>query len=309
MRFMIIRKADQDTETGAMPSEQLLADMGQYNEELVKAGVMRAGEGLHPSSKGVRVKFSKGKPTVIDGPFAETKELIAGFTMIDVKSMDEALEWVKRWPATDANGEVELEIRRVFEAEDFGAEFTPELREAEERMREQIAQAGVQPGTPASTGAKAIPEGYGATPYLTVKGADKATEFYKQVFGAVEVTRLVDPSGNIMHAELKVGRAPIMLSEESLAWGARSPTTIGDSASTVVLYVEDVDAIFAKATAAGVKVAMPVQNMFWGDRSASIVDPFGHKWMISTHIEDVSPDEMAKRAAAMFAANPGNSCS
>jgi hypothetical protein len=137
MRFMIIRKADKQTEAGALPSEELLNAMMNYNGELVKAGVMLAGEGLQPSAKGARVKFSGGKPTVVDGPFTEAKELIAGFTMIEVKSKEEALEWVKRWPALDGDGEVELEIRQVFEAEDFGAEFTPEMREVEERMREQ----------------------------------------------------------------------------------------------------------------------------------------------------------------------------
>jgi hypothetical protein len=140
MRFMIIRKADKDTEAGVMPSEQLLADMMKYNEEMVKAGVMLAGEGLHPSSKGARVKFSNGKPTVIDGPFTETKELIAGFSMIDVASRDAALDWMKRWPASDANGNVELELRQVFEAEDFGAEFTPEMRASEERLRAEVDQ-------------------------------------------------------------------------------------------------------------------------------------------------------------------------
>jgi hypothetical protein len=138
MRFMIIRKADKNTEAGALPSEELLAAMGKYNEELVKAGVMLAGEGLQPTSKGARVKFSGGKPKVIDGPFAETKELIAGFTMIQVKSRDEALEWLKRWPALDGDGEVELELRQVFEAEDFGAEFTPALQEQEARLRETL---------------------------------------------------------------------------------------------------------------------------------------------------------------------------
>lgn len=137
MRFMVIVKANQDTEAGVMPSEQLLAAMGKYNEELVKAGVMLAGEGLHPSSKGVRVAFgADGKRTVVDGPFAETKELIAGFWLWQVRSREEAIEWIKRAPFED--GEV-IEIRQVFEAEDFGAEFTPELREQEERLREQIA--------------------------------------------------------------------------------------------------------------------------------------------------------------------------
>ncbi len=138
MRFMVLVKADKNTEAGVMPSEKLLAAMGQYNEELVKAGVLLAGEGLHPSSKGARVKFSGGERTVVDGPFAETKELIAGFWLIRVKSKEEAIEWVKRCP-NPLNGEAEIEIRQVFEAEDFGTEFTPELREAEERLRAQVA--------------------------------------------------------------------------------------------------------------------------------------------------------------------------
>lgn len=138
MRFMVIVKADKNTEAGVMPSEKLLADMGKYNEELVKAGVMLAGEGLQPSSKGARVKFSGDTRTVIDGPFTETKELIAGYWLFQVKSKEEAIEWVKRCP-NPLEGESEIEIRQVFEADDFGAEFTPELREAEERMRAQIA--------------------------------------------------------------------------------------------------------------------------------------------------------------------------
>ncbi|MEA2299277.1 MAG: hypothetical protein QOF77_2213 [Solirubrobacteraceae bacterium] len=139
MRFMIIRKADADTEASVMPSEELLTAMGAYMEELAKAGVLLAGDGLHPSAKGSRIKFSGGKPTVTDGPFAETKELVAGFSMIEVKSREEAIEWTKRWPALDGGGEVELELRQVFEAEDFGEEFTPELREAEDKLRTQLA--------------------------------------------------------------------------------------------------------------------------------------------------------------------------
>jgi len=133
---MILVKATKDSEAGVMPSEQLLTEMGKFNEELVKAGVMLAGEGLHPSSKGARVRFSGGKRTVIDGPFAETKELIAGFWIWQVKSKEEAIEWVKRCP-NPHNEETEVEIRQVFEAEDFGAELTPELREQEERLRAQ----------------------------------------------------------------------------------------------------------------------------------------------------------------------------
>ena len=139
MRFMILRLADKDTEASVMPSEELLTAMGKYMEDLAKAGVLLGGEGLHPSSRGARVEFKGGKPTVIDGPFAEAKELIAGYTMLQVKSEEEALEWVKRRPALDAGGNVRLEIRRVFEAEDFGAEFTPEAREREERLRAELA--------------------------------------------------------------------------------------------------------------------------------------------------------------------------
>ncbi|MDP9656217.1 UNVERIFIED_ORG: hypothetical protein J2W87_004162 [Pseudomonas putida] len=138
MRFIIIIKASQDSEAGVMPSQELLTAMGNYNEELVKAGIMLAGEGLHPSSKGARVKFSGDKRTVIDGPFIETKELIAGFWLWKVKSREEAIEWVKRCPNPMPGTEAEIEIRQVFEAEDFGAEFTPELREQEERLFAQI---------------------------------------------------------------------------------------------------------------------------------------------------------------------------
>ena len=139
MRFMILIKATKDSEAGVMPSQQLLTEMGKFNEELVKAGLMLAGEGLQPSSKGARVRFSGSKRTVIDGPFAETKELIAGFWLWQVKSKEEAIEWVKRCP-NPHNEETEVEIRQLFEAEDFGAELTPELREQERRLREKSAQ-------------------------------------------------------------------------------------------------------------------------------------------------------------------------
>ena len=135
MRVMVIVKASRESEAGQMPSEQILAAMGKYNEELAKAGVMLAGEGLHPTSKGKRVRFSGRQRTVIDGPFAETKELIAGFWLWQVKSMDEAVEWLKRAPFDE---ETEIELRPVFEADDFGAEFTPELRAQEDRVRAEM---------------------------------------------------------------------------------------------------------------------------------------------------------------------------
>ncbi len=136
MRFMMLVKASKESEAGVLPSTEALAEMGTYNEELVRAGVLLAGEGLHPSSKGARVSFSGRERTVTDGPFAETKELIAGFWLIQVKSKEEAIEWAKRVPFQEG----EVEIRQVFEADDFGAEFTPELREQEERLRAQVAQ-------------------------------------------------------------------------------------------------------------------------------------------------------------------------
>jgi hypothetical protein len=139
MRFMVIVKATKDSEAGVLPDKKLLADMGKYNEELVKAGVMLAGEGLQASSKGARVKFSGSKRTVIDGPFPETKELIAGYWLFQVKSLEEAIEWVKRCPNPMPNQESEIEIRQVFESDDFGPEFTPELREQEERLGKQMA--------------------------------------------------------------------------------------------------------------------------------------------------------------------------
>jgi len=140
MRFMVLVKADKNSEAGVLPDKKLLTEMGKFNEELVKAGVMLAGEGLQASSKGARVKFSKGKRIVIDGPFSETKELVAGFWLWQVRSKEEAIEWLKRAPFEDT----EVEIRQIFEAEDFGAEFTPELREQEDRLRAQIAKKGTK---------------------------------------------------------------------------------------------------------------------------------------------------------------------
>jgi hypothetical protein len=142
MRVMVIVKATKNSEAGVVPSEKLLADMGKYNEELVKAGIMLAGEGLHPSSRGKRIRFAGAKRTVIDGPFAETKELIAGYWLWQVKSIEEAMEWARRCPDPMPGEDAELEIRPVFEADDFGKEFTPELRAQEERLRAEIEKRG-----------------------------------------------------------------------------------------------------------------------------------------------------------------------
>ena len=140
MRFMVMVKASRNSEAGKLPDEKLLADMGKYNEELVKAGVMKAGEGLHPSSKGARVRFSGANRTVVDGPFAETKELVAGFWIWEVKSKQEAIDWVKKCPDPMPGEDSEIEIRQIYTADDFGEAFTPELREAEEKMRKEIGK-------------------------------------------------------------------------------------------------------------------------------------------------------------------------
>lgn len=147
---------------------------------------------------------------------------------------------------------------------------------------------------------KAIPEGYHSlTPYLVCKGAAQAIEFYKQAFGAVETVRMPGPGGQIMHAEVKIGNSMLMLSDENPQQGALSPQTIGGTGTSVMLYTDDVDAVFNRAVGAGSKTKVPPSEMFWGDRMAQIVDPFGHKWAIATHQEDVSPEEMGKRMAAM----------
>jgi hypothetical protein len=139
MRFLIIRKADAETEANVMPSEALIRAMTEYNEKLVKAGVMLSGDGLQPSSKGKRVRFTNGRPTIIDGPFSETKELVAGFSLFECASMDEAVDWIRQWPKDDGGGHVEIEIRQILTAEDFGEAFTPELQAREAALRKEIA--------------------------------------------------------------------------------------------------------------------------------------------------------------------------
>lgn len=152
-----------------------------------------------------------------------------------------------------------------------------------------------------ATTIKKIPEGYHtATPYLIIKDAGKALEFYKEAFGATELTRLTTPDGTLMHAEFKIGDSPIMLCDECPEWNALSPLTIGGTSISIVLYVEDVDAVVNRAVTAGATVVMPVADQFWGDRMGTVTDPFGHKWSIATHVEDVSPEEIGKRAQALF---------
>jgi PhnB protein len=152
-----------------------------------------------------------------------------------------------------------------------------------------------------ATRVKPIPDGYTpVTPYLTVKGAAAAIDFYKKAFGAEEAFRMNTPDGKVMHAEIRIGGAVIMLHDEMPEWNALGPQTIGDSASSIMLYVQDVDAVFKRAVAAGATSTMEVADQFYGDRSGSLKDPFGHKWMVATHVEEVAPDEIARRAAKMF---------
>lgn len=297
MRFMVLIKADKNSEAGQMPDEQLLTEMGNFNEELVKAGVMLSGEGLHPSSKGARVRFSGKERSVVDGPFAQTKELIAGFWIWQVKSREEAIEWVKRCPnPMGENSEVEL--RQIFESEDFGAELTPELRAQEDRLRAELATPKVEP----------VPESRGAIPYLVIRGAADAIGFYQQVLNAALVFRLDAPDGKVMHAEMTIGPARFMLSEERPEYQALSPISVGGTGSSVMAYVPDVDAAMARALAAGATQGMPVADQFWGDRCGSITDPFGHQWMIATHIEDPSDEQVRQRAQAMFDGGGAKPC-
>ena len=152
-----------------------------------------------------------------------------------------------------------------------------------------------------TTTVKKIPAGHHtATPYLVTANADKAIEFYKEAFGAKELVRLPSPDGKVMHAEIKIGDSPVMLSDECPDWDALSPLARGGTTVSIVLYVEDVDAVVNRAVAAGAKAVMPVTDQFWGDRMGTVIDPFGHKWSVATHVEDVSPEEMSTRAAALF---------
>ena len=265
MRFMIIRRADKDTEAGAPGSEELFAAMGAYHEEMVKAGLVRAAEGLQPTSKGVLVKFSKGVPTVIDGPFSEAKELIAGFTIIEVAleaggdRVGEALARAGRKRRSAARGPPDLRdgrLRRRVHAR---------AARREERMREQVAATGVGPG-------RAI-----ATPYLSVPDANAAIAFYAGGFGAVERFRLPHEDGvKTMHAEIEIAGAKIFLSDMG---PAPKPTGVG-----IALGFENaktVDAVAARAKEHGATINVGPEDMFWGDRFAELTDPFGHTWMLT----------------------------
>jgi uncharacterized glyoxalase superfamily protein PhnB len=275
MKFMILVKATQDSEKGVMPAESLFAEMGAYHEELSKAGVLVDASGLRPSSNGWRIRYDGKKRSVVDGPFAETKELVAGYTIIDVKSREEALEWTKRFPNPSIDrGQAEIEVRPFFDLDDFPqSEAIARFRELEKR----------QP----------IPSDmHVVTPHLVCAGAAQAIEFYKKAFGATEEARLPGPDGKkLMHAMIRINGAAVMLVDEMPEWGALGPKALKGSSVTIHLYVENADAFFKRAVDAGAKVVMPLADMFWGDRYGKIEDPFGHHWSIATHVRDVSMDE------------------
>jgi PhnB protein len=281
MRFMVVVKASKDSEAGVMPDTELLAAMGKYNEELVKAGVMLAGEGLHPSSKGLRIRFSGKQRTVIDGPFAETKELIAGFWLWQVRSREEAVEWLKRAPF---DGGTEVELRPVFEAEDFGAALTPELREQEEHLRAQAAeQRAVQPasGTPMPV-----------QPYLDFDGrCEEALDYYRKALGA-EVKALLryadGPQGGsgmvppgsekkVMHSEFRVGDTTLMASD---CFCRGKPSFQGISIALSPPDDAEAKRLF-DALADGGEVRQPLVETFFASSFGVVADRFGLGWMIA----------------------------
>jgi PhnB protein len=282
MRFMAIVKANRDSEAGVMPPTDVLSAMGKYNEELVKAGVMLAGEGLHPSSQGLRIRFSGKQRTVIDGPFAETKELIAGFWLWQVRTREEAIEWLKRAPF---DGGAEVELRPVFEADDFGAALTPELREQEERLR---AQAGQRPGQPLDTAPIIV------QPYLSFEGrCEEALDFYRKAVGAEVKTlmRYADspapppegmlPPGSekkVMHAEFRIGETMLMASDGMCGKNGKASFQ-GFSISLTPPGDAEAKRLY-EALAEGGEVRMPLAPTFFATSFGMVADRFGAGWMV-----------------------------
>ncbi|MEZ6047923.1 MAG: YciI family protein [Planctomycetaceae bacterium] len=277
MRVMVIVKANQDTEAGVMPSEELLAEMGSYNEELVKAGIMLAGDGLKPTSAAKRVAFDGDKKTVIDGPFAETKELIAGFWIWQVDSMEQAVEWLKKAPFKEG----ELDIRPVFEMEDFGEEFTPELRERESKV---LSQASLRSAT--------------VTPYLFFGGrCEEALDFYEKAVGAIVRFKLQfnespdsPPEGmlqegfenKVMHCEFSVGQTTLMGSD-----GCNDASNFeGFRLALTTETTSDAEKVFA-SLAEGGTVDMPLMKTFFSPLYGQVTDKFGLGWMVMVPGEPV----------------------
>lgn len=282
MRFMVIVKATQESEAGVLPDTEALAAMGKYNEALVKAGVMLAGDGLHPSSKGVRVRFSGTQRTVTDGPFAETRELIAGFWLWQVRSREEAVEWLRRAPF---DGGAEVELRPIFEAEEFGAAMTPALRQQNERLR---AQAAGQRGNAPATAIK-------VQPYLDFEGrCEEALEYYRTALGA-DVTMLLrfrdgptassqgcatlppDTADKVMHAEFRIGDTSLMASD---CFCNGKPDFQGVSISLTAPDDAAAERLF-DALADGGEVRQPLTATFFASSFGVVTDRFGLAWMVA----------------------------
>lgn len=274
MRFAIIRKADQNTEKGCMPSNEMLLAMGRYNQELVDAGVMRAGEGLHPTRDAVRLKFPGGQAIITDGPFAETREQIAGFTIIEVATKAEALEWAKKWPRLDTDSGAELELRQVFEQDDFVAGEGIDLHS---ELSERLARQPVS-----------------ACPYLYFPGSCRAAfELYADCLGGKiqammphaeappgEVPADV-PAHSIMHACLQVGKWTLMGSDCPPEY---YETPQGFSVQITIGSVQHAESAFQRLAEGG-QVKMPFAKTFWADRFGMLVDRFGIPWMINCNVQ------------------------
>lgn len=289
MRFMIIVKATKYSEAGQMPEEALIDEMAAYHEELARAGILRDASGLQPSAKGWRIQYSGKERTFVDGPFTEAKELVAGYTLIEVNSKEEALTWTRRFPNPAGDGRKgEIEVRQLFELDDFAP------GEAIERFRQLGVGHNVRK-------AQAVPGGmHTVTPHLVCANASEAIAFYKKAFKAEEVMRVPGPAGKLAHAQIRIGDSTIMLVDEFPEWESFGPKTLKGSPVTIHLYVEDVDSFVARALEAGAKITMPLEEMFWGDRYCVLVDPFGHSWSVATHVRDVSPEELQAAALKMF---------
>ena len=250
MRFMMIVKATQDSEAGVMPTDALISEMADYHQQLTDAGALVDASGLQPSTKGWRIQYAGKESTFVDGPFAEAKELVAGYTIIQVSSRDEAIAWTKRFPNPSIDGtEGEIEVRQLFELEDF------EPGEGIARFRKMESQRSTGETTTRPQPANHCPEGmHTLTPHLVCAGAAEAIEFYKKAFNAKELARLPGPDGRIVHAMLRIGDSVVMLVDAFPEMGSFGPQSLKGSPVTIHLYVENVDAVVARAVKAGAKI-------------------------------------------------------
>ncbi len=276
MRYMIIVKGDDRVEAGAMPEPESLAAMADYHEALQEAGILVDGSGLKPSSEGFRIRYEGDKRTVVDGPFTETRELVAGYTIIKVASRQEALDWARRFPNPRGEGkDCEIEVRRMFELEDF------EPHESIERFRKMevgTSEKSLESGTDGNARVS-VP-----IPHLIVSDGEAAIAFYEKAFGArVHGRHKADDGKRLLHAHLEIGDGAVFLNDdfpEVCPGGAVAPTRLGGVGSVIHLEVADADTAWEQAVNAGAEVCMPLENQFWGMRYGQLKDPFGHLWSI-----------------------------